>query len=48
MRAHHEAGDHALAIRHYQALETMLRRDLGAEPEAATKELHQRQKRAVV
>jgi DNA-binding SARP family transcriptional activator len=46
MRAHHESGDHALAIRHYQALEAMLRRDLGAEPEPATRELHQRIRRA--
>jgi DNA-binding SARP family transcriptional activator len=48
MRAHDESGDHALAIRHYQALEAMLRRDLGTEPEPATKELHERLKRAVV
>jgi DNA-binding SARP family transcriptional activator len=46
MRAHHESGDHALAIRHYQALEAMLHRDLGAEPEPATRELHQRIRRA--
>ena len=46
MRAHHESGDGALAMRHYQALEAMLRRDLGVEPEAATKELYQRIKRA--
>jgi ATP/maltotriose-dependent transcriptional regulator MalT/DNA-binding SARP family transcriptional activator len=46
MRAHHESGDHALAVRHYQALEAMLHRDLGAEPEAATRELHQRIRRA--
>jgi LuxR family maltose regulon positive regulatory protein len=46
MRAHHESGDHGLAVRHYQALEAMLHRDLGAEPEPATKELHQRIKRA--
>jgi ATP/maltotriose-dependent transcriptional regulator MalT/DNA-binding SARP family transcriptional activator len=46
MRAHHESGDNALAMRHYQALEAMLRRDLGAEPEAATRELHQRIKRS--
>ena len=45
MRAHHESGDGALAMRHYQALEAMLRRDLGVEPEAATKELFQRIKR---
>jgi ATP/maltotriose-dependent transcriptional regulator MalT/DNA-binding SARP family transcriptional activator len=45
MRAHHESGDAALAMRHYQALEAMLRRDLGAEPEAATRELFQRIKR---
>src|SRR5207249_42720 len=45
MRAHHESGDAALAMRHYQALEAMLRRDLGAEPEAATRELYQRIKR---
>ena len=46
MRAHHESGDQALAVRHYQALEAMLRRDLGAEPEAATRELYQRIRRA--
>ncbi|TMC74121.1 MAG: hypothetical protein E6J13_02695, partial [Chloroflexi bacterium] len=46
MRAHQESGDHALAIRHYQALEAMLHRDLGAEPEPATRELHQRIRRA--
>jgi ATP/maltotriose-dependent transcriptional regulator MalT/DNA-binding SARP family transcriptional activator len=46
MRAHHESGDGALAMRHYQALESMLRRDLGAEPEPATRELWQRIKRA--
>jgi ATP/maltotriose-dependent transcriptional regulator MalT/DNA-binding SARP family transcriptional activator len=46
MRAHHESGDHALAVRHYQALEAMLHRDLGAEPEAATRELYQRIRRA--
>jgi len=46
MRAHHESGDAALAMRHYQALEAMLRRDLGAEPEAATRELYQRIKRS--
>ena len=45
MRAHHESGDGSLAMRHYQALEAMLRRDLGVEPEAATKELFQRIKR---
>ena len=46
MRAHHESGDAALAMRHYQALEAMLRRDLGAEPEPATRELFQRIKRS--
>ena len=46
MRAHHESGDAALAMRHYQALEAMLRRDLGAEPEPATRELYQRIKRS--
>ena len=46
MRAHHESGDHALAVRHYQALEAMLHRDLGAEPEPATRELYQRIRRA--
>jgi ATP/maltotriose-dependent transcriptional regulator MalT/DNA-binding SARP family transcriptional activator len=46
MRAHHESGDAALAVRHYQALEAMLRRDLGAEPEPATRELYQRIRRA--
>jgi len=46
MRAHHESGDSALAVRHYQALEAMLRRDLGAEPEPATRELYLRIKRA--
>jgi DNA-binding SARP family transcriptional activator len=46
MRAHQESGDHALAVRHYQALEAMLHRDLGAEPEAATRELYQRIRRA--
>jgi LuxR family transcriptional regulator, maltose regulon positive regulatory protein len=46
MRAHHESGDHALAIRHYQALEAMLHRDLGAAPETATRELYQRIRRA--
>ena len=46
MRAHHESGDHALAVRHYQALEAMLRRDLGAEPEPATRELYHRIRRA--
>jgi ATP/maltotriose-dependent transcriptional regulator MalT/DNA-binding SARP family transcriptional activator len=47
MRAHHESGDPALAMRHYQALEAMLRRDLGAEPESATRELYQRIRRSV-
>ena len=46
MRAHQESGDAALAVRHYQALEGMLRRDLGVEPEPATRELYQRIKRA--
>src|SRR2546426_944168 len=46
MRAHHESGDQALAVRHYQALEAMLHRDLGAEPEPATRELYQRIRRA--
>jgi DNA-binding SARP family transcriptional activator len=46
MRAHHESGDHALAVRHYQALEAMLHRDLGAEPEPATRELYHRIRRA--
>jgi ATP/maltotriose-dependent transcriptional regulator MalT/DNA-binding SARP family transcriptional activator len=47
MRAHHESGDGQLALRHYQALEAMLHRDLGAEPEPATRELYQRIRRAV-
>ena len=46
MRAHHESGEHDLAVRHYQALEAMLHRDLGAEPEPATRGLYQRIRRA--
>ncbi len=42
MRAYHESGDVALALRHYQALVTLLSRDLGEEPEPATKELYLR------
>jgi DNA-binding SARP family transcriptional activator len=42
IRAYHEAGDTALAVRHYQALVTLLRRDLEEEPQPATKELYLR------
>lgn len=40
MRVHAAAGDRARAVRAYHACATMLRRELGAEPSAATEEAH--------
>ena len=42
MRAYHDAGETDLAIRHYQAFATLLRRDLKSEPQPETKEVYLR------
>ncbi|TMD62270.1 MAG: hypothetical protein E6I87_00110 [Chloroflexi bacterium] len=42
MRAYHESGETDAALRHYQSLEALLRRDLQAEPQAETKQLYLR------
>jgi DNA-binding SARP family transcriptional activator len=47
MRAYERAGEVDLALRHYQALETLLRRDLQQEPAAETKDLQTRLRAAL-
>lgn len=47
MRAHHEAGETDVAVRHYQALDTLLRRDLQQEPAPETKQLYLRLRNAL-
>ncbi len=47
MRAYHEAGETDVAVRHYQALAALLRRDLAAEPQPETTELYLRLRNAL-
>jgi LuxR family maltose regulon positive regulatory protein len=42
MRAYHESGETTVAIRHYQALSALLRRDLQQDPQEDTSLLYQR------
>ncbi len=42
MRAYAESGDADMAVRHYQTLATLLRRDLQTEPQPETQELYVR------
>lgn len=46
LEAYERSGAQDLAVRHYQSLERRLRRELGASPAAATRELYQRIRRA--
>lgn len=47
IRAYHESGDTALAVRHYQALVSLLKRELGEDPQPETNELYLRLRAAV-